>query len=260
LEDQEQRRKKASRREPLQIMVVRGLGKVRNLRISYGLLWFSFLFLSAYLVLSIFVINDYFQKRREGFHRATHLEGVEREMEATKKELFRMQQQVILLEEYIARSGSGDPPAKVAPAVKKAVPEPPSLPDRAPPEQKREETPENVLVDIQDFHASKKGAKWTFSYKVVNLQEGEGNSLRGHVHLVITDRGADPSRMWTFSKGGLREGEPADYKSGQPFVIRNYRTMSGEFLPDHAPSALKVLIYGEEGMLLLEKEFEVKDP
>lgn len=88
-------------RSDLSIMVVRGLGKVRRFKASSFLLLGSALFFAVFIIFSIFAINEYFAKRRENADLRRHLAALEQRENLTHRKIYRMQQKVALLEDYI---------------------------------------------------------------------------------------------------------------------------------------------------------------
>ena len=82
-------------------MIVANLGKVRSFKISPRFLAWSFLFFVFYIVVSIIIINDYFEKRWTNDVLTEQLESLQFEIEGTKNELYSSKQHLALLESHL---------------------------------------------------------------------------------------------------------------------------------------------------------------
>ncbi len=85
----------------LSIMVAMGLGKVRRFKASSTLLLGSGLFFAAFIIFSIFAINGYFSVQRENAELRKQLAALEQLENLSHRKIYRMQQKVALLEDYI---------------------------------------------------------------------------------------------------------------------------------------------------------------
>ena len=124
-----------------------------------------------------------------------------------------------------------------------------------------EEGPQEATVEIKDLATLKKEGKLTVSFKLVNTDQGD-TPLRGYVHIIVTDKESDPLQLWAYPKVALRDGVPINYNRGRLFVIKNFRTIRGEFFLDsHEGSALslKILVYNQSGNQILQRDFEVEN-
>jgi cytoskeletal protein RodZ len=277
---------KTPRESDLNIMIVRGVGKVRSFKLSSRLLFFSVLFFSIYLLVSVFVINDYIRRRQEEQVRSKEFHRIQQELETARKALYRSGQRLALLQGQIVRREGNEPSPPIS--KQKAKPEE-SKPKAAEPKElerkeskprepvleqsglaapppretaaRTEDKPSLLRVGIQDLSVKKNGAKVTVQFKVVNLSEGEG-SVRGYVHTIAKADDADPPRIWTYPKVDLQDGRPVDYKQGKRFVIRHFTNIRGEFFLNPAaqpPSSLETLVYDQSGNLILKKDFDIKN-
>jgi hypothetical protein len=216
-----------------------------------------FVFFALYIVASVFVINDYFDKLRKNKYQLVKLERLQKQLENARQLLFRSEQRLAVMEGYINNVKPGieiyrEPQAEETESLKVE----PADEMRA--DEEFQEEPERGMVEIKDVATSKEDAKLTVSFKIVNIGEGE-KPLRGYVHIVVTDKGTDTPQCWTYPKVALRDGLPIEYKRGRLFVIKRFRTIHGEFFIDsktESPLSLKILVYNQSGNLILQKELE----
>ena len=99
------------------------------------------------------------------------------------------------------------------------------------------------------------------NFKLVNIHQDE-SPVSGYVHIIAINKDADPPQLWTYPKVALRDGFPVDYKRGQLFFIKRFKTIRGEYSLDSEAeclSSVKVVVYDHPGTLIFQKEFEVKN-
>ena len=247
----------------IQIMVSRGIGKVRGFSLSPFILLVSSIFFALYIIASVFVINDYFYKLRINKAQAEKLERLNKQLEETRILLFRSEQRLAILEKYghDAKAGpeksrgpvlSDDTESKKVEEVEEN--------DEINAEDDLKEKAEETHVEIKDLIISKEEEKMMVSFKIVNVNQAE--TARGYVHVIVTDKGSDPPQLWTYPKEALRDGLPINYRRGRLFVIKNFRTIRGEFFLDtnsESSLSLNVLVYNRDGDLILQKEFEARN-
>jgi len=246
------------------VMVSKGVGKVRSFSLSPRILFVSLLFFVCYIIVSLFIINDYFDKRRANKAQLLKIERLQKEVENVRKHLYQSEQRVILLKNYEKKSKS-DVEISLEPVrpeiIASKTAEETVADDDIEVEDDSEETLQNALVEIKDLTTQKNEGKLTVSFRIVNTDQGDA-PLRGYVHIIVTDKASDPPQLWTYPKVALRDGVPINYKRGRLFVIKNFRTLRGEFFLDsHEGSALslKILVYDNEGNQILQKDFAVEE-
>jgi hypothetical protein len=262
---QNQRPKPVKEKRPhestFHVMVSRGVGKVRSFSLSPRILLVSLLFFACYIIVSLFVINDYFDKLRTNKAQLIKIDRLQKQVENARKLLYQSEQRVILLKKHDKNSKSD-----VAISLEPVRPEKIELKKAEEAgdieaEDTLEEGPQEVTVEITDLTTLKKEGKLTVTFKIVNTNQGD-TPLRGYVHIIVSDKESDPLQLWTYPKVALRDGVPINYKRGRLFVIKNFRTIRGEFFLDsHEGSALslKILVYNQSGNQILQGDFEVED-
>jgi hypothetical protein len=254
-------KEKRPRESAFHVMVSRGVGKVRSFSLSPRILLVSLVFFACYIVVSLFVINNYFDKLRTNKAQLIKIDRLQKQGENARKLLYQSEQRVILLKKHDKNSKSdvAISPEPVRPEtieLKKA-----EEAGDIEAEDTLEEGPQEVTVEIKDLATLKEEGKLTVSFKIVNTNQ-EDTPFRGYVHIIVTDKESDPPQLWTYPKVALRDGVPINYKRGRLFVIKNFRTIRGEFFLDsHEGSALslKILVYNPSGNQILQRDFEVEN-
>ena len=246
-------------------MIVANLGKVRSFKISPRFLAWSFLFFVFYIVVSIIIINDYFEKRWTNDVLTEQLESLQFEIEGTKNELYSSKQHLALLESHLYSKKTEAKKEEVKPpADSKIQEENTTIPAEDNLSKKVTGKPQEIpsdIVDIEDLEIKKGKNKFTVFFNLVNVHE-ENKSINGYVHIIAVNKKSDPPQSWTYPKVALQNGIPIDYKRGQLFLIKHFKTIRGEyFLSSGAdlPSSIRILVYDQSGKMLLQKEFEVEN-
>ena len=246
------------------VMFSKGVGKIRSFSLSPRLLFVSVLFFVCYIIVSLFIINDYFDKHRTNKAQLIKIDRLQKQVENVKRHLYQSEQRVILLKKY-EKTSPPDVEISVEPeqpeAIASTTPEETVADDDIEVEDDSEETLQEASVEIKDLVTLKNEGKLTVRFRVVNTDQGD-TTLRGYVHIIVTDKTSDPPQLWTYPKVALRDGVPVNYKRGRLFVIKNFRTLGGElFLDSHEGSklTLKILVYDNEGNQILQKDFAVEE-
>ena len=255
-------KRKKSRTSDLTVMIVANLGKVRSFRVSSRFLTWSFLFFVFYLVVSIIIINDYIEKRWTNNALTEKIERLKYEIEGTKNDLYRSKQHLALLESHlyqketvIEEEGLKQPSDMEVQQEKVALPADESI-DKEVMEDSREKP-----VDIKNLEIKRDKTKLTVVFNLINANEEE-KSANGYVHIIAMNKESDPPQLWTYPKVALRKGIPINYKRGQLFLIKRFKTIRGQFFFSSGtgvPSSIKILVYDQSGGMLLQKEFEVEN-
>jgi len=253
------RARKASRLSShLTVMFVKGQGRVRSVNISARILLIASLFFLLYIVGSLIVINDYFDKRRNTAVLLNRISQLNVQVEDSTKALEKSRKQLALLEKSIedmetqaedqaemAGTGTENRDATVSKETAS------SGSDKL--------SPQEPVVGIADMAFRDEEGKFIVTFKLLNLFKDE-RAVSGYVHTLALEKNADPPRIRTFPSVGLQDGVPVNYKRGQLFLIKRFRTIHAEYpleAKTESPSSIVVLVYDRSGTLLLRKEFEV---
>ena len=243
----------------LTVMIFGSVGKVRRFKISSYILLWSSLFFALYIIASVIVFNKYFDELRSRKHLSVQLERLGQDIEGTKRALYRSQQEFALLQDYI-RDIQGRKKENAGPAGVQEIRQSNSTPSaESDSGQKAEEEFQEPSVEIKDLSVKRQGTKVKVSFTVVNVHRDK-IPVNGYVHIIATNNKSDPPQLRAFPKVALRNGIPINYKSGQAFKIKRFKTVRGTYFLNTAsefPSSLKVLVYGETGSLMLEREFQI---
>ena len=270
-------KKKPHDEDRLTIMIIRSLGRVRSFKMSPHILFWATLFIILYIPFSVFIINNYVELRRANRAQSGMIDQLEKKIMKGEKDLRKFQQHVTLLEDYIRHIEEPEKPPK----PQKAKSAPPKI------EEKKEEVaPRKVeiireatvtsdaespaiesevemkpigAVDIEDMVIQKEGGRMSVEFKLINKNPGE-TAVGGYIHLIAMGNDPNPPPEWTFPRVELEEGIPVNFRRGQLFLIQRFKPVQGNFYltPNtESPTALKVLVYDQSGLLILEREFEV---
>jgi hypothetical protein len=216
-------------------------------------LW-CLVFLAVYVAASALAMSLYIKELRTQKTQAALLQQLQREMEATRKEMYRSRQQLAMLEDHILGVPADANPEPKSEAGKEPSPE---RPDKAAPGP--DVRPGETVAEVKGLSVKKAGAKLEVSLRLVNAHVEKGQ-LRGYLHIIAMDRGSNPPQVWTYPKAAMREGVPVDYRSGYLFSFRNFITVRGSMFlnaeTDH-PSHIHVLAYTESGETILDRQFEI---
>ncbi|MDY6881461.1 MAG: LapA family protein [Thermodesulfobacteriota bacterium] len=251
---------KIGNRSRLNFMVMRGIGKTWKFTLSPTILIIVSLFLGLFIVGSLYIINDYFDKCRVHARLSKQLEAAEAETEKVKRALYRVEQQLAVFQGHV-RDGEesiGDPLGDRDLDEENRESAEEGAKDKTPPDDERPSPEPKALV--RDLKTVKDGAKLTASFRLENKLK-DGGPLKGYIHMIAVGEDADGPQLWTYPKAALKEGLPANYKTGWHFVIKRFKIIQGEFFFDSeaiSPTFIKVIVYDHEGELICEKMFEVQ--
>ncbi|MBW2064536.1 MAG: hypothetical protein JRJ03_06335 [Deltaproteobacteria bacterium] len=236
----------------LTILVIGSVGKVRSFKIFPSVIYAAIVFLVIYIPLTIYVTNKFFSLRDSNRILSKEIERLERELVRDKRALQKTYQRVAILEDYInnlearEKEGKKPEPARILEGAGAAG-------------TKTVEKTISDLVDIKDMVIQKEGFRMTVNFRVVNLKEGE-NPVGGYVHIMAKSKDGTFPKEWTFPREDLQNGIPLSFRRGQLFLIQRFKPIRGIIdlnAEDEPPTAIKVMVYGQSGELLLEREYEV---
>jgi hypothetical protein len=229
----------AQRAEPLSIMVFKRSGTVWTGNVSSRLILVAALFFVCYMVVSLFLIYDYLALRRAQEDRAAETAELTKNFTTTKKSLERAEQQIALLDAYIrerreqsVESASGGTDRE------------PTFPD---------------LIDIAQIKVERENRALMVSFNIINTRE-TNEPIRGHIFVLARLKAPDHSEILVYPNVPLKDGLPVNYQQGQRFVIQRFKAVKSKYTlsnPLNEPLILKILIYDDEGTLILTKTVEV---
>ncbi|MBW1799525.1 MAG: hypothetical protein JRJ85_02235 [Deltaproteobacteria bacterium] len=259
----------------LTIMVMRSVGQIRSFKVSSKLIIGTAIFFVLYMVVSIYIINDYTALRRKSRNYSDRINVLKTQEWKARKGHQRLKERIVLLEDYIKtlEKRKKTPPQKEMmkkervvikrnedviverPVERESAFEKPLTIEAAPKEQAAD------LVDVKEMVIQKEGAAMVVNFKLVNLQPGE-MAVKGYIHILGKGKSEEFPEEWTYPKQELQNGMPLNYKRGQFFLIQRFKPIRGKFMlhrGKEAPSVVKVLVYDRSGTTILEKEFEVEN-
>ena len=237
------KRKKEARNRPknpkrLTVMVFKSVGKIKTFEISSRLLTWASLFFIFYIIATIFLTNifiDYYKKNKMLSNDNIELRAI---LAKTTKSLEESKQHIALLDEYIAEN-------------KEQSLEPPPAGDHVEPVL-------SELVDIDELKIERNESTITIDFRIINKQLNE-QPIGGYIFILARIKYSDESKVWVYPDSQLKDGIPENYKSGQRFLIQNFKLISRKYaLPKSKNRVLifQILVYDTEGTLIFKKAFE----
>jgi hypothetical protein len=248
-------RKNPANEHPLTVMVMGKVGKVRSFRLSRRLFFLALLFFAAYLPISAYLVNRYFDLSRTNEHQRVRIERFEQDLLLSTNALSRSREHILFLEDYISqmetRAERASQPAtsrvKRAEGVAAAPPDTNALEKEA------------AIVAVEDLVMEIKGDILLIHFKIVKLLSGD-NSVGGYVHLAAKDEAGSIRPEWISPQLKWVDGFPEDFRQGQMFLIQRFKPIEGRLPlgegPD-APTMLEILVYDDAGGIMLQKGFKI---
>jgi hypothetical protein len=222
----------------LTIIIFKGAGKVRTVKVSLRLLLGASLFLFFYIVATIFLTNAYFSISRAAKTQARSIADLTDELGRKGEVIERLRQHSSLLEEYLKEG-------------KELTPEPMAAVDYT-------ESSSPKLVDINDLKVQRDRSELQVNFKIVNTQPEE-DPIGGYIFVLTRVKGREKSDVWVYPSAQLRNGRPVDYKLGHRFFIQRFRTVTSNYTLNKVindPLVLEILVYDRNGGLILKKVIE----
>ena len=99
-------RKKFFNPKELTIMVIRSVGKMRSFKLSRQTILWTSLFFLAYMLISLYTINRFFDLRNRYNIQSEKLERLEKDLDENLRLLTQTKDYVTGLEEYIKNAGN----------------------------------------------------------------------------------------------------------------------------------------------------------
>ena len=263
-------KRRFSQSNDLTLMIVGKKGNVRTFRMSFRFLFWTSLLFVLYILASIFVFCEYLDERRINRAHLTEFKRLQHEVKETKRTLDRSKHHLALLKNTIQdlKTQPKTPPESVSPVEttdsKSAPPEVEKKSiekEEIQPVEKVESIPQEQFVDIKDLAIKKGEDKLTVRFKIVNVHKDK-SPAEGYVHIIAFDKDSDPPIFLTCHEVALKNGIPVDFRRGQPFLIRRFKTIIGKCLLDtktKSVSTMKILIYNKSGTLVFQKEYDIEN-
>ena len=227
------------KREPLTIMVLKRTGTVWTGKVSALVLMGAGVFLCCYIVITLVVIYQSFELTRGQERSRAQQAELTHALDAAHKELERANYQIALLGAYITEKREEHP----AVAQKDTVVPEPSFPE---------------LVDISQLTVTHKDRVLTVTFNIINTQKD--TPITGHIFVLAQLKGSDHDEMLIHPSCPLNEGLPVDFKRGQRFTIRRFKTVTSRYAlanPLEEPLIVKILVYDDQGTVIFTKTVEV---
>ena len=232
-------RGRSQRTEPLTIMVVKRSGMVWTGKVSFRLLLAATVFFVCYIIGALFLTHEYFDLYRAGREKAAERAELTEALATTQKSLERAEQQIALLSAYIREKRE----QSIESAAESNEHEP-AFPD---------------LIDIGQVKVARENSRLVVTFKIINTRETD-EQISGHIFVLARLKGTDHSEVLVYPNSPLKDGLPVNYRQGQRFVIQRFKLVESKYTlsnPLKAPLILKILVYDDEGTLILNRTVEV---
>ena len=264
------KKRKKSQSDYLTMMIVGKKGNVRTFKISFRFLLWTSVLIVLYISASAFIFYQYLEERRTNSGNLTELKRLQHEVKETKRTLDRSKHRLAVLKNTIQdlKTQHKAPAESVSPAEttdsKSAPPEVERKSiekEEIQPVEKVESIPQEQFVDIKDLAIRKEGKKLTIRFNIVNMHKDK-RPIDGYVHIIAFDKNSDSPLFLPYPEVALKDGIPVEFKRGQPFFIKRFKTIRGKYLLDTGTgsvSSIKVLIYNKSGTLVFQKEYDVEN-
>jgi hypothetical protein len=230
---------RTSTREPLTIMVLKRTGTVWTGKVSALVLMGAGVFLCCYIVITLLVIYQHFELTRDQESSQAQQAELTNDLDAVHKNLERANHQLALLEAYITERRE----EHLAAAQKQTVVSEPTFPDP---------------VDISQLTVAHQDRVLTVTFNIINTQKD--TPISGHVFVLVQLKGADHDQMLVYPPCPLNDGLPVVFQRGQRFSIKRFKTITSTYAlpgPLHEPLMVKILVYDDQGNVILNKTVEV---
>jgi cell division protein FtsB len=260
------------------LMLVGRLGKARSRQISFWPLVWIVASAGFYLLVSFFIICDYVHLRQQTHSQKVKISQLTLAADEKEKAIAELKQDNALLADYIQSQETGSQKIEnqlpLIAAIKKAEIKPPAAPPPIKPEEQKPKTEplpaaasapatsKKELIDIQNLAVKKEGSLLNITLKIVKLNTSDNTMLNGYMYLIGLNRQTTPPRTWTYPYVKVVDELPENFSRGQRFGIQRFREIqcSLSISPGSPfPTTIKVLIYNAQGLLLINKEYEIGD-
>ena len=242
----------------LTIMVIRSVGKIRSFKISRKVILWTSLFLLAYILVSVYVFNRFFELRYLNNIQSEKLESLEKALDQNERSLFQARQYMAGLEDYIKNYDSRKEEEVSAPIETDESIKTVDTTTRNPITKSDGQEESATIVDIEDIAIQIEDSGMTVDFKLVNARSEE-SAAEGYIHIIARDKKKDYPEEWNYAYDKLKNGIPVNFRRGQPFLIQRFKTYHRQFninSNSEFPAAIKVLVYNPSGDLILNRELE----
>lgn len=240
------------------IMIMKKVGRIRSFTISHRILLWLSLFLSLYILSSLFIISRFMDMRYRFRDQSKRLADFEEKYNNMEKDLLRAQQRAANLDAYIESTMHKEGAEGTAPI---------QTPDITAVQQPSVTVPENVMgqasysVDIEGLDIRKLDSGIVIDFRLTNTGSGT-DAVEGYMHIIVSDQYNNYPSIWNSTSREIKNGIPSQYRSGERFIIQRFKQYHREFTSQSSfgmPARITILAYDPSGNLILMKEYEVQD-
>lgn len=254
----------------MHIIFVRGLGQIRRTHVWGFYLIAISVFLTIFIVVSIFIINDYADLRRENKDLLRKNSKLARLVKKYKIQS-QLDRQYPLLARELSRAEQTDRPALSTKADRssedRSVSESAAVTAQSEDSKKEgkgtpaaKKPPVSVAKLTLTADKTQRTLGFSFSLKKISTNTGP---VSGYMIIVLVNSKANPPILSPFPASvKLTNGEPANYRQGQQFAIRRGKTVRGTIKkisnPEEFDQAI-IFSYSPKGELLVKETLQVSN-
>jgi len=239
------------------IMIMGSIGRIRSFTISRRILLWSSIILVLYSLFSLFIIGRHFSMSSRFRDQSITIKEITEKFEGMEKGLLKAQQRTANLEAYIESTSKQMEAGGTAARVQSRPAGDMTVIDMS--GERSEQAKRSV--DIEGLGIRRLDSGVVLDFRLVSVTSGTG-AAEGYLHIIVRDKDGNFPSVWNAPSKEVRNGLPAEFRSGEHFIIQRFKQYHREFTSDGSvgmPAQIRILAYDPSGDIILEKEYEVND-
>lgn len=231
----------------LTVMVFKNVGKVFTFKVSATLLLFAAIFLTLYIIATLFITNEYLDNYRRGERYKGKIASLNAELEMANQNIEKCKEDIAFLNNYIEDqintvSFSDD-------VAEDPIEDEPSNTDVTKPK----------LVDVEDLEVKRKNSVISLRFKLLNTLNND-EPVGGYVFVIVSLKESDKIERWVYPSCSLKDGMPENYKKGVRFFIRRFTIIEGDYKIGKTTDktlTLAIVVYNRDGDVIFTTTSEL---
>jgi len=231
----------------LTVMVFKNVGKVFTFKISATLLLFAAIFLTLYIIATLFITNEYLDNYRRGERYKGKIDSLNTELEMANQNIEKYKEDIAFLNKYIEDQINNISISGVV--ADDQVRDEPSNTDVTKPK----------LVDVEDLEVKRENALISLRFKLLNTLNND-EPVGGYIFVIVSLKESDKVERWVYPNCSLKDGMPENYKKGVRFFIRRFTIIEGDYKigkTTDKPLTVAILVYSRDGDVIFAKTSEL---
>jgi hypothetical protein len=231
----------------LTVMVFKNVGKVFTFKVSATLLLFAAIFLTLYIIATLFITNEYLDNYRRGEQYKGKIASLNAELEMANQNIEKCKEDIAFLNNYIEDqintvSFSDD-------VAEDPIEDEPSNTD----------VTKHKLVDVEDLEVKRKNSVISLRFKLLNTLNND-EPVGGYVFVIVSLKESDKIERWVYPSCSLKDGMPENYKKGVRFFIRRFTIIEGDYKIGKTTDktlTLAIVVYNRDGDVIFTRTSEL---